>query len=329
MTSRERIENVLAGKPVDRRPVVPLFMRYSAKMSGIPYSQYCRDYKSLVAADLKTYEYFRYDMVSVISDAFREAHDLGAKVEFPYDGVPYCDEKFLKEYTDIQKVKTIDPLNSERMRDRIKAVELFRQELGDSVSILGWVEGALAEASDLRGVEPALMDTIDNPDFLFELLEKVTGLQVNFAQAQIEAGADWIGIGESVGSLVSKETYQKYAFPYLKRIIEAIHDLDARARLHICGDITHLLDLISALNVDILDLDWMVDIGEVRRILGSDICLAGKFDPVTVLEEGTPEIIKNHVKTEVEQGGEKFMICPGCEVTPDTPFENLMAFCPG
>ena len=173
------------------------------------------------------------------------------------------------------------------------------------------------------------MDTIDNPGFLIELLEKVTELQINFAQAQIRAGADWIGIGESVGSLVSKDTYRTFAIPYMKRIIEAIHKLDAGARLHICGDITHLLELIPALNVDILDLDWMVDISEVRRILGPDICLAGKFDPVSVLEEGTPADIRSQIKTEVEQGGDKFMICPGCEVTPDTPFENLMAFCPG
>ncbi len=329
MTSKERIENVLSGKPVDRYPVVPLFMRYSAKLNDVPYSEYCKDYRILVASDMKTVELFKYDMVSVISDAFREAYDLGAAVEFPYDGVPHCKQYLLEEYSDFTKISFVEPLQSERMLDRIKGVELFRQELGDSVPVLGWIEGAFAEACDLRGVQTALMDTIDNPDFVFELLEKITFLEIRFAEAQIRAGAEWIGIGESVGSLVSAKTYQKFALPYMKHIIDAVHKMNARVRLHICGDITHILHLISELNVDIVDLDWMVSFETARQKLGPDVCLAGNFDPVTVLLEGNPEEIKKHIKEEAEQAGAKYMICPGCEVPPETPFENIMAFCPG
>ena len=153
MTSRERIYNVLKGKPVDRSPVVPLIMQYAAKNAGIPYSQYCRDYKSLVHADIKTYELLQYDLISVISDAFREAYDLGENVEFPYDGVPCCKDFILKEYGDISKLKKTDALNSERMSDRIKGVELFKKEVGEEVPVLGWVEGAFAQACDLRGVD--------------------------------------------------------------------------------------------------------------------------------------------------------------------------------
>ena len=117
MTSKERIDNVMAGKSVDRKPIIPLIMRYAAKLSEVPYSQYCKDYKTLVASDLKTYELFGYDMVSVISDAFREAHDLGANVDFPYDGVPNCKDYLIKDYDDLDKIRIIDPLQSERMLD--------------------------------------------------------------------------------------------------------------------------------------------------------------------------------------------------------------------
>lgn len=329
MTSKERIDNVINGKPVDRKPVIPLIMRYAAKLSEAPYSQYCKDYKTLVASDMKTYDLFGYDMVSVISDAFREAHDFGANVEFPYDDVPHCSDYLIKEHIDIDKVLMIDPLQSERMLDRIKAVELFRQKLGSSVPVLGWIEGAFAEACDLRGIETIFMDTMDNPGFLIELLEKITPVEIRFAEAQIRAGAEWIGIGESVGSLVSPKTYQTFALPYLKRIIDAVHEMHARVRLHICGDITHILELIAETNIDIVDLDWMVDIETARKKLGPDICIAGNFDPVAVLQNGDPEEIKKHVMKGEQQAGDKYMVCPGCEVPPDTPFENMTAFCPG
>jgi len=329
MTSKERVDNIMARKPVDRHPVIPLFMRYAAKLVNVPYSEYCKDYRKLVASDMKTYELFGYDMVSVISDAFREAHDLGADVEFPYDDVPHCKEYLLKEYSDLKKIQMVDILESERMIDRIKGVELFRKELGDSVPILGWVEGAFAEACDLRGVQTALLDTIDNPDFLFELLEKLVELEIRFAEEQIKAGAEWIGIGESVGSLVSSKTYQTFGIPYMKRLIDAVHRMGVRARLHICGDITHILPLIAELNVDIVDLDWMVSIRTARQKLGENVCIAGNFDPVEVLLKGTPDEIKRHIREGEEQAGDKYMVCPGCEVAPDTPYENIMAFCPG
>lgn len=329
MTSKERINNVLEDKEIDRRPVVPLIMTYAAKLSNIPYSRYCQDYRALVAADMKTYELLRYDMVSVISDAFREAHDFGENVEFPYDGVPHCKDFLIKEYKDLNKIKVIDPLNSERMLDRIRGVELFRKELGDEVPVLGWIEGAFAQACDLRGMQNALMDTIDNPDFLFELLELITRIEINFAKEQIKAGAEFIGIGESVGSLMSEKTYRKFALPSMKKIVNEIHRMDAKVRLHICGDIYHLLELIPEINVDIVDLDWMVGIGDARRKFGPDICIAGNFDPVAVLLRGTPEEIRSHVLEGEKQGGAHYMVCPGCEVPRDTVLENMLAFCPG
>jgi len=329
MTSKERVNNILEGKPVDRKPVVPLIMTYSAKLYGVPYSKYCRDYKTLVSADMKTYELLRYDMLSPISDAFREAYDFGENVVFPYDGVPYCKDFLIKEYSDIKKIKVVEPLSSERMLDRIKAVELFRKEIGDDVPILGWIEGAFAEACDVRGVENVMMDTIDNPEFLFELLDIIVEVETKFAIEQIKAGAESIGIGESVGSLVSEKTYRRFALPCMKKMIDIIHEFKAKVRLHICGDITHLLGLIGELNVDIVDLDWMVSIKRAREILGSDVCVAGNFDPVSVLLKGTPEDIRRCVEEEGNDAGQKHMICPGCEVPPDTPMENMLAFCPG
>jgi len=329
MNSSERIDNLLNGKPVDRKPVVPLIMRYAAKLIGKPYSEYCRDYRVLVSADMKSWEILQYDMLSPISDAFREAYDFGEKVEFPYDGIPYCKDFLIKEYSDINKIKIPEPRSSERMLDRIKAVELFKKEVGDEVPILGWIEGAFAEACDLRGVQTTMMDVYDNPQFLFELLEIITKVEIEFAKEQIKAGATFIGIGESVGSLVSAKTYREFALPYMKRIINEIHKMKAKARLHICGNITHILELIPETDVDIVDLDWMVSIKEAREKFGPDICITGNFDPVAVLLEGTPDDIKRHIEEEEKDGGDKYMICPGCEVPPDTPLENMLAFCPG
>lgn len=329
MTSKERIDNVCSGHPVDRLPVIPLFMRYASQYVHTPFSLYCKDYTALVHADLQTYELLRYDMVSVISDAMREAHDLGAHIEFPHDGVPFCPEPFLNTYADLARIPDVDPGGSDRMSDRLHAVRLFRETLGPDIPVLGWIEGAFAQACTLRGVSNTFTDTVDNPDFVFALVERTTALELQFAAEQVHAGADWIGIGESVGSLVSVDTYRTFALPALRQLIDGIHTHGARVRLHICGDITHLLPALADVLIDIIDLDWMVDMHTARQVLHPATVIAGNFDPVSVLAEGTPEIICRSIREGHVAVGDRYCVAPGCEVPPDTPLDNLLAFCPG
>ena len=44
------------------------------------------------------------------------------------------------------------------------SVAVMAGKFGQTHSVLGWVEGPLAEYSDLRGLERTMMDLIDNPD---------------------------------------------------------------------------------------------------------------------------------------------------------------------
>lgn len=55
---------------------------------------------------------------------------------------------------------------------------------------------------------------------------------------RVEAGADIIGIGDAVASLISADMYERLVMPHEKQIIEAVHGLGARVKLHICGTST-------------------------------------------------------------------------------------------
>ena len=83
--------------------------------------------------------------------------------------------------------------------------------------------------------------------------------QKAFAKAQVDAGADFIGVGNAVASLIGPSLYEEYAFAYDKAIVDYVHSLGAKVKLHICGNITALLPQLREVAPDILDLDWMVD----------------------------------------------------------------------
>jgi uroporphyrinogen-III decarboxylase len=73
--------------------------------------------------------------------------------------------------------------------------------VGQTHSILGWVEGPLAEYADLRGVENAMLDLINSPEIFVEAGEIIVQNAIAFAVAQIKVGADMVGIGDSAASL--------------------------------------------------------------------------------------------------------------------------------
>ena len=85
---------------------------------------------------------------------------------------------------------------------------------------------------------------------------------IRFAVAQVEAGADFVGIGDAVASLLSPRAYRAYALPYEQRIIRAVHDAGGRVKLHICGNTSRHLPDMATTGADIIDLDWMVDLAE-------------------------------------------------------------------
>jgi len=212
------------------------------------------------------------------------------------------------------------------MLDRIKATELFRKELNGRVPIVGWIEGCFAEACDLYPMTKIMIDTIDRPEMVREFLERILPTEIAFAKAQIEAGADVIGIGDAAASLVSAETYESLILPFEQREIEAIHAAGARVKLHICGNTNHLVDLMWKSGADIIDLDHAVDMARARERIPARIPICGNMDPVADLQKGTPERIVARALEDIRIGAGSFMLAPGCEVPRHTPPENLHAF---
>jgi len=329
MTPKERIYATLAGKDVDRPAVTPIFMAWAAHHVGHTYRDYYLDAAVLAKAQLAVAGDFNIDQVSAISDPFRETSAYGMEFDWPEEGVGKAKELLIKSPDDISRLGPLDIENSPRTRDRLDGIRLLAAEIGQTHSVLGWVEGPIAEYGDLRGVENTLMDLIDRPEMFAEACRIVVENAINFARAQIAAGADMIGVGDAAASLISPDMYVEHVLPWEKKLIDAIHDAGATVKLHICGNITNTIGHMAKTGADVIDFDWMVPPADARRAVGTETTLCGNFDPSGVLLRGTPQTVARAAEECLAAGGEKFILMPGCEVPPGTPPENLRAFCPG
>lgn len=329
MNGRERILAHLDGRPVDRLPLMPITMQFSSDLIRAGYRQYATDHRLLVAAQIRTAVEYDFDYVSAISDPAREAADCGADIVWFDDQPPAFNEDYalLADKVRLAQLKIPDPHGGGRMTDRLRAIELFQQQIGTDKLIEGWIEGPMAEGADLRGINAIMMDFYDDPAFITDLFEFATEMAIRFARAQVEAGADLIGIGDAAASLIGPEFYNGMVLPYEQRMIEAIHAMGAKARLHICGNTSALLAGMGRSGADIVDLDYLADLGEGRVQMGPDQVLLGNIEPVGVLSRGNPEQIHAAVAACHRAAGPRFIVGAGCEVPRETPAENLRALC--
>jgi len=328
VTSTERTHNTFAGKTVNRLPNQPILMTFAGRWAGIPYGEYVRDHRKMIEAQLRMVEDFEVDLVQVISDPAREAADCGAIVKWYDDQPPAIDEEnaLLKDKATLARLKQPDPLDGGRMHDRVLGCALGRKRVGNAVPVCGWVEGPMAQAADLRGINRIMLDLIDDPKFVVDLFEFLTELEICFARAQVDAGADIIGIGDAAASLINDELYREYVLPFEKREVQAIREMGVYTRLHICGNVTHHLEAMGELGVNMVDIDFLTDLSQVRSGMGSEVTVLGNVDPVEVVQNGTPETIFAALEEcHRTVGDDRFIIGAGCEITPGTVPENLRA----
>jgi MtaA/CmuA family methyltransferase len=326
MKPLERVRRRLGGEPVDRPPNFDIHMQRAARHVSRPLSRYYLDHRVLVEANLAVLDAFDLDIVQTISDPYREASDLGLDVEWPEDSLPLRRAIRLQAPEDAESLKLVAPEDGRRMTDRLDAVRLLRERVGDDVPVMGWVEGAFALASVLRGDTNVLLDLHDRPEWLSALLDRLVEVGVAFARAQVAAGAHVVGLGDSMGSLVSPRQYRAFVLPYEQRVFAAVKEAGAIPRLHICGDTRHIVADMAASGASIVDVDWMVDLARAAEAFGPDgPAPCGNFDPVAVMLHGTPEDVEGAVRSCAAAGGPRHFSAAGCEVPDRAPAANLLA----
>jgi MtaA/CmuA family methyltransferase len=328
MNGRERVLAHIEGRTVDRLPVMPITMQFACDLIGARYRDYETDFRVLAEGQLRVAEQFDFDYVNTMSDPGREAADCGAELEY-FENSPAAlveDRAVLEDKSKLAQLKMPDPLGGGRMTNAIKGIALLREKAGQDKIVEGWIEGPMAEAADLRGINTVMLDFYDDPQFVRDLFEFVIEMELLFAKAQVDAGVDLIGVGDAAASLVGPQIYQEFVWPYEKRLIDGLHAMGARARLHICGNTRFALEGMGRLGCEIVDLDFLSPVSEGRQKMGPDQVLLGNVNPITVVRAGKPEDVFRAVAECHRQAGPRYIVGPGCEIPRDTPHENVRAF---
>ncbi|NLF94503.1 MAG: hypothetical protein GX564_11515 [Oligosphaeraceae bacterium] len=326
MSEHPLIIDFLAGRCQDCIPFMPIFMRFAARFAHVPYREFCLDVTAHCQANLHTAAAFSSDWVNVMSDPYAESEAFGASIHYPPNALPQESGHALE---DINAFRTLTPdqfLACPRIAARSAQIDYFRRHNPGNLLICGWVEGPLAEYCDLRGMGNAFLDLYDQPNKVKRIIAECMELALPFIEQQIRAGAHCIGIGDAACSQCGVEFYREFAFPWEQKLLAHIHRLGAIGKLHICGNTTTILPDMIATGADIIDVDHLVtDMRPFVPLLGPTQVLCGNLDPVSIIQNRTPQQIKTAAQAVLAQVPGRLILSAGCEIPPDAPAANIRA----
>ena len=174
-----------------------------------------------------------------------------------------------------------------------------------------------------------MIATIRDPPFVEHLLDITTQASINYAQANIEAGVNVITTADPTasGSLISPKTFENYAAPRQKAVMDAVMQAGAFPSLHICGKTTTMLKLMAKTGTKMMELDHLVDLKVAKQQVGDQVILMGNLNPTELLLTGTPADVEAAAKVCIETVGQdgRYILSSGCEVPPLAPLENIRA----
>ncbi|MGA3406175.1 MAG: uroporphyrinogen decarboxylase family protein [Candidatus Bathyarchaeia archaeon] len=324
MNSKDRVLKALAFQKSDRIPVVPFIITFAAKYGGFRFIEYATNTSILAQCQIAVAKRFKIDAVYVDSDPIIEIEAMGARVRYPEDESPSVLEPTVKSLNDIQSLTLPDPEKDGRLPVWINAIRILKEKVGNEFAVFANINGPFLAAAQLLGMLETAKCMRRSPDVLLELMDLTTQTIVNFMKAEIQAGADAIILGDpmSSSSVISPKEFAQFSFPYIQEVVRQAGEVPII--LHICGDTTRIIDKMVETGAKYLELDWSVDLAQVRMNYGNTIGLIGNVNP-TLLLTGTPELVEESCRKAIEAAGltGAYILGTGCELPRETPHTNL------
>jgi len=299
----------------ERVPVATLEQEHAVRLLGIRYSDYATDPAVLAKTQLFVIGKYSLDFAWIHSDDWIEYEAMGNKIKFFDDAVPTCEEYVVKMAEDADKLQIPDPSQDGRMPFFLKAIEMLAKEIGDRIMICGRVAAPFTGMLLLRGLEAGLKELYVNKPLVDTLLEKAYQVAKIFAEAQIEAGAHalWVGDCMATTRVISPRFQDTYVYPYQKRLLSDIRKAGGLSFLFTDEKKIDRLVKEAEGNPDVLAIGTDITISDAKQQLGDKVCLFGNVDPVHVLLESPKTFITETVKSCIQHAapGGGFILATG------------------
>jgi uroporphyrinogen decarboxylase len=209
-----------------------------------------------------------------------------------------------------------------------RRMALLASRAGAEKLVMAFTPGPLTLAASFAGIEALLSALVEDRQLILDVLGFAAELCVSMLAYQADSGASAISIADPVSSVnvISAEFFETFSLPYLKRVTAALKPRGLPVMLHICGDTTSRLEPVKKAGIDIFSVD-SIDLKNALSVARGHYTVFGTLSPVEALERATADEVYARAAALCRAAGPDggFILAPGCDLTPDTPAENIDA----
>jgi uroporphyrinogen decarboxylase len=185
----------------------------------------------------------------------------------------------------------------------------------------------------MRGMENLMMDFIDHPDFVRELLHKIT--DYNIAQTRkaleydidaVHFGDDW---GQQQGLQMGPGLWREFIYPELRRMYGVVRDAEKYVSIHSCGDVDELFDDLIDIGLNCFN-PFQPEVMDVQSLIADyrgRLSFHGGLSTQQTLPYGSIHDVRDETRSLLTAGREGgYILSPAHAVEGDVPVENMLAF---
>jgi len=217
------------------------------------------------------------------------------------------------------------------------AVTSIRTALNGRVPLIGfsgspWTLACyMVEGGGSREFHTIKKMLYSRPDLMHRILDINAEAVAQYLNAQIDAGAQAVMIFDSWGGALADGAYQAFSLAYMQKVVARLQREKDGVRIPAIvftkgGGLW--LDAMAGIGADALGLDWTVNLGRARALVGDRVALQGNLDPA-ILFAG-PDQIRAEVENALTsygapQAGHGHVFNLGHGISQFTPPESVTA----
>jgi uroporphyrinogen decarboxylase len=301
MKSRERLQKTLACENKGRPPVWLMrqagryLPEYRALKERHSFLEMVKTPDLAVEVSLQPLKRFELDAAIVFSDILVVPEAMGQPYHFREQGGIEMDFAIRSEEC-VRKL--CDQDIASRLSYVGSALTLLRRELGDTKGILGfcgspWTLACyMIDGGSADGFPLTLKMARERPLIFARLMEKITGVLVEYVDLQARSGIDALQIFDSWHALCPADKAEEWSLRWIDQLVQSL-STETPIILYAKGS-EDRLPLLSQSKVRGFSLDHTIDLGGARKTFPTPFVLQGNLPPS--LMESSPPVVEKETK---------------------------------
>ena len=281
-----------------------------------------------IEISLQPWKAYQPDGVILFSDILTPLPGLGIPFDIIESKGPIINPPIRTQ----EQIDQLHPLDLDKLTFVGEILRTLRQEVDGKAALLGfvgapWTLAAYAiEGKSSKNYSIIKGMAFSEPAMLHQFLGLLADAIAVYVRYQIDNGAQVVQMFDSWAGQLSPQDYDTFALPYQQRVVQQVREThpDTPLILYISGS-AGVLERMGKSGVDIISVDWTVDMAEARQRLGHQMKVQGNMDPGVLF--GSQDFIRDRILDTIRKAGDRGHIFNlGHGVLPETPEDNVRFF---